>query len=71
MAVCSEMQTQKPKIQLCGQNVELVNVKLVVHIVNHRALLILRKHTPKDRGREAVRGQNQFCIDTTHISVHP
>jgi len=29
MAVCSEIHTNT----LCGQNVELLNVKLVVHIV--------------------------------------
>ena len=32
IAVCSEMHT-KPTNILCGQNVELLNVKLVVHIV--------------------------------------
>ena len=32
MAVCSEIQT-KHSNTLCGQNVELLNVKLVVHIV--------------------------------------
>ena len=30
MAVCSEIQT-KHKNTLCGQNVELLNVKLAVH----------------------------------------
>jgi len=33
MAVCSEIHT-KHIITLCGQNVELLNVKLVVHIVS-------------------------------------
>ena len=32
IAVCSEIHT-KHIITLCGQNVELLNVKLVVHIV--------------------------------------
>jgi len=32
MAVCSEIHT-KHMNTLCGQNVELLNVKLVVHIV--------------------------------------
>jgi len=32
MAVCSEIHT-KHKNTLCGQNVELLNVKLAVHIV--------------------------------------
>jgi len=32
IAVCSEIHT-KHKNTLCGQNVELLNVKLVVHIV--------------------------------------
>ena len=32
MAVCCEVHT-KHIITLCGQNVELLNVKLVVHIV--------------------------------------
>ena len=32
MAVCSEIHT-KYKNTLCGQNVELLNVKLAVHIV--------------------------------------
>ena len=32
IAVCSEMHTKHINI-LCGQNVELLNVKLVVHIV--------------------------------------
>ena len=33
MAVCSEIHTKHINT-LCGQNVELLNVKLVVHIVN-------------------------------------
>jgi len=32
IAVCSEMHT-KPTNTLCGQNVEFLNVKQVVHIV--------------------------------------
>jgi len=32
MAVCSEIHTKQINT-LCGQNVELLNVKLVVHIV--------------------------------------
>ena len=32
MAVCSEIHT-KPINTVCGQNVELLNAKLVVHIV--------------------------------------
>ena len=32
MAVCSEIHTKHINIQ-CGQNVELLNFKLVVHIV--------------------------------------
>ena len=32
IAVCSEIQTKHINI-LCGQNVQLLNVKLVVHIV--------------------------------------
>ena len=32
VAVCSEIHTKHMNI-LCGQNVELLNVKLVVHIV--------------------------------------
>jgi len=32
IAVCSEIHT-KPINTLCGQNVELLNVKLAVHIV--------------------------------------
>ena len=32
IAVCSEIHTKHIKT-LCGQNVELLNVKLVVHIV--------------------------------------
>ena len=32
IAVCSQIHTKHTNI-LCGQNVELVNVKLVVHIV--------------------------------------
>jgi len=35
IAVCAEIHT-KHKITVCGQNVELLNVKLVVHIVNTR-----------------------------------
>ena len=31
MAVCSEIHTKHKKV--CGQNVELLNVKLAVHIV--------------------------------------
>jgi len=34
IAVCSEIQTKHILVNaLCGQNVELLNVKLVVHIV--------------------------------------
>jgi hypothetical protein len=32
IAVCSEIQTNEMNT-LCGQNVELLNVKLVVHII--------------------------------------
>jgi hypothetical protein len=32
IAVCSQIHTKR-KNTLCGQNVELMNVKLVVHIV--------------------------------------
>jgi len=32
IAVCSQIQTKRINA-LCGQNVELLNVKLVVHIV--------------------------------------
>ena len=32
-AVCSEIHTKHTNTTLCGQNVELLNVKLVVHIV--------------------------------------
>ena len=32
IAVCSQIHTKR-KNTLCGQNVELLNVKLVVHIV--------------------------------------
>ena len=35
IAVCSEIHT-KHKNTLCGQNVELLNVKLAVHIVTSR-----------------------------------
>ena len=35
MAVCSEIHT-KPINTVCGQNVKLLNVKLVVHIVTTR-----------------------------------
>jgi len=35
IAVCSEMHKQHINT-LCGQNIELLNVKLVVHIVNTR-----------------------------------
>jgi hypothetical protein len=35
VAVCSEIRT-KHTIRVCGQNVELCNVKLVVHIVTTR-----------------------------------
>ena len=33
MAVCSEIHTKTHKYSVCGQNVELLNVKLVVYIV--------------------------------------
>ena len=35
IAVCSEIDTKHINI-LCGQNVELLNVKLAVHIVTSR-----------------------------------
>jgi len=34
IAVCSEIHTKRINI-LCGQNVELLNVKLMVHIVTN------------------------------------
>ena len=34
IAVCSEIQTKQINNTLCGQNVEFVNVKLLVHTVN-------------------------------------
>jgi hypothetical protein len=37
MAVCSEIHTKHINI-VCGQNVELLNVKLVVHIVTTGAV---------------------------------
>jgi len=37
IAVCSQIHTKQINA-LCGQNVELLNVKLVVHISNHWAL---------------------------------
>jgi hypothetical protein len=33
IAVCSEIHTKHINTAVCGQNVELVNVKLAVHIV--------------------------------------
>ena len=33
IAVYSQIHTKKPINTLCGQNVEMLNVKLVVHIV--------------------------------------
>ena len=36
IAVCSQIH-KKHKNTLCGQNVELLNVKLAVHIVNKRS----------------------------------
>jgi hypothetical protein len=38
IAVCSEIHTKHINT-LCGQNVELVNVKLVVHIVTNRIVI--------------------------------
>ena len=35
MAVCSQIHA-KPINTLCGQNIQLLNVKLVVHVVNLR-----------------------------------
>ena len=37
IAVCSQIHTKHINT-LCGQNVELLNVKLAVHIVTHWAL---------------------------------
>jgi hypothetical protein len=37
IAVCSEIHTKHINT-LCGQNVEFVNVKLAIHISDHRAL---------------------------------
>ena len=39
IAVCSQIHTKHINT-LCGQNVELLNVKLVVHIVTTEILLI-------------------------------
>ena len=41
IAVCSEIHTKHINI-LCGQNVELLNVKLAVHIVT---TVSVKKHT--------------------------
>jgi len=41
MAVCSEIHTRHINT-LCGQNVELLNVKLVVHIVTTVRYIYLR-----------------------------
>ena len=38
IAVCSEIHTKHINV-LCGQNTELLNVKLVVHKSNHWTLL--------------------------------
>jgi len=38
IAVCSEIHTKHINT-LCGQNVELLNVKLVVHIVTTRLII--------------------------------
>ena len=43
IAVCSQIHTKHIN-KLCGQNVELLNVKLVVHIVSFEGLIhITRK----------------------------
>ena len=39
MAVCSEIHTKHTNT-LCGQNVELLNVKLLVHIVTTELLRV-------------------------------
>ena len=41
VAVCSEIHTKHINI-LCGQNVELLNVKLVVHKVSRRLSMVNR-----------------------------
>jgi hypothetical protein len=41
ITVCSQMHTKHINT-LCGQNVEFVNVKLVVHIVTTGLLMLLR-----------------------------
>ena len=38
IAVCSQIHTKHINTAVCGHNVELLNVKLVVHIVDHWAL---------------------------------
>ena len=48
MAVCSEIRTKHINT-VCGQNVELLNVKLVVHIVTtvlYKHYASYRTHTP-------------------------
>ena len=68
MAVCSEIHTKHANT-LCGQNVELLNVKLVVHIVTTgpERVKCLIKTSQLMLYREIIAVCSQ--IDTKHINT--
>jgi hypothetical protein len=61
IAVCSEIHTKHINT-LCGQNVEFVNVKLVVHIVTAGLYCILHVSVYTDH-----KGNNIICEEERHI----
>jgi hypothetical protein len=64
MAVCSEIHTKHTNT-LCGQNVEFVNVKLVVHIVTSGLCKVTRSAvTPS---RRCVSHFPAFCSTQLYI----
>jgi len=69
MAVCSEIHTKHINT-LCGQNVELMNVKLAVHIVTNglqRVKFLLQKTSQLMLYREIIAVFSE--IHTKHINT--
>ena len=69
IAVCSQIHTKHINT-LCGQNVELLNVKLAVHIVTTRINVLVFLQMPMTKHTTA--DYLQFCflkINCRHIQI--
>jgi hypothetical protein len=73
IAVCSQIH----KITLCGQNLELLNVKLVVHIVTTGLHMANREHKLLPNLRQHTQNNFSVCLspptvlNPTHIDLVP